>query len=61
MDLIDLADKASNWSPPARPGAAECVGAVVSNGRLFYTAQASGLQACEVYGDEATQIRASWE
>jgi outer membrane protein assembly factor BamB len=39
----------------------ECVGAAVSNGRVFYTSQSSGVQACEVYGPEATQIRASWE
>jgi len=34
----------------------ECVGAVVSNGRIFYTSQGSGLQVCQVYGDEATEV-----
>ncbi|MHB8900974.1 MAG: outer membrane protein assembly factor BamB family protein, partial [Thermoguttaceae bacterium] len=53
MDLIDL----SNGNRLAATGPAidsrECVGSVVSNGRLFYTSQASGLQVSEVYGEEA--------
>jgi hypothetical protein len=39
----------------------ECIGAVVSNGRLFYTAQASGLQVSQVYGDEAIGFSPRWE
>jgi hypothetical protein len=39
----------------------ECVGAAVSNGRIFYTAQASGMQACAIYGEEANQVKSSWE
>jgi hypothetical protein len=39
----------------------ECVGAAVSNGRIFYTAQASGVQACAIYGEEANQVKSSWE
>jgi len=31
----------------------ECVGAIVSNGRIFYTSQGSGLQVCQVYGADA--------
>ena len=45
MDLVDLADgNKLVYSGP--PWNRECVGCVVSNGRIFYTAQASGLQAC---------------
>ena len=36
--------------------ARECVGAVVSNGRIFYTSQANGLQISQVYGAEAESI-----
>jgi len=39
----------------------ECVGSVVSNGRMFYTSQASGLQVCQVAGEEAKQPVAPWE
>ena len=48
MDLIDLSDgnKLVSTGPPLE--ARECIGGVASNGRLFYTAQASGLQACQV-------------
>jgi hypothetical protein len=53
MDLIDLSDgNKLVWSGPALEPR-ECLGSVASNGRLFYTAQASGLQACLVNADEA--------
>jgi outer membrane protein assembly factor BamB len=60
MDLIDLS--AGNRLVATGPAvdSRECVGAVVSNGRLFYTAQASGLQVSEVYGDEATAFSPPW-
>jgi outer membrane protein assembly factor BamB len=46
MDLIDLADgNKLVWTGPALEPR-ECLGGVASNGRLFYTAQASGLQTC---------------
>jgi hypothetical protein len=53
MDLIDLSaqNRLVSSGPPLE--ARECVGSIVSNGRLFYTAQASGLQACQV-GSEST-------
>jgi len=34
---------------------------VVSNGRLFYTAQASGLQVSQVGGAEAASFTPAWK
>jgi outer membrane protein assembly factor BamB len=61
MDLIDLS--AGNRLLATGPAidSRECIGAVVSNGRLFYTAQASGLQVSQVYGDEAIGFSPRWE
>jgi outer membrane protein assembly factor BamB len=61
MDMIDL----SNGNVLASTGpcidSRECVGSSVSNGRVFYTSQASGLQVSLVAGDEATVFRSPWE
>ena len=54
MDLIDLSDGNKLVSSGPAVDSRECVGATVSNGRIFYTAQASGLQLSVLYGDEAT-------
>jgi outer membrane protein assembly factor BamB len=58
MDMIDTSDgnKMVSSGPPI--DARECVGAIVSNGRLFYTAQANGLQLSVVYGTEAASVAA---
>jgi len=61
---LDLIDPTSNWKlvstgPPI--DGRECVGGTASNGRLYYTAQASGFQLCEVCGEEAETLRAAWE
>ncbi len=55
MDMIDLS--AGNRLAVTGPAidSRECVGSVVSNGRLFYTSQASGLQVSQVYGEEAAR------
>lgn len=60
MDLIDLA--AGNRLVTSGPAidSRECVGSVVSNGRLFYTSQASGLQTSSVYGEEAEAAPDPW-
>lgn len=52
MDVIDLSDgnKLVSTGPPLE--SRECIGGIVSNGRLFYTAQASGIQTCQVGADE---------
>jgi hypothetical protein len=36
----------------------ECIGACVSNGRIFYTGHGAGLQASQRYGDEAASAAA---
>jgi len=61
LDLLDTSDgvRLVSTGPALEPR--ECIGGIVSNGRIFYTAQASGLQACDVYGPEATRLRAAWE
>ncbi|MFC1634979.1 hypothetical protein ACFL5Z_09065 [Planctomycetota bacterium] len=39
----------------------ECIGTVVSNGRLYYTGHGGGLQACIVCGTEAAFMASSWK
>ena len=61
MDLLDTRQGVHLVSSGPCLEPRECVGAVVSNGRVFYTAQASGMQACELYGQEAARVRSSRE
>jgi outer membrane protein assembly factor BamB len=61
MDLIDTTKGVELVSSGPALESRECVGPAVSNGRIFYTSQAGGLQACEVYGPEATRVPAAWE
>ncbi len=55
LDVYDLSDikniKLISTGPRLDPS--ECVGAVVSNGRIFYSCHAGSLQVCELWGDEA--------
>ena len=54
-DLIDVTDPKNIKLVSTGPGVdpSDCVGAVVSNGRLFYTGHGSGLQLSYTYGSEA--------
>jgi outer membrane protein assembly factor BamB len=61
MDLIDLADGNKLVTSGPAIDSRECVGAVVSNGRIFYTSQASGLQVSQIYGEEAASAGLPWE
>jgi outer membrane protein assembly factor BamB len=61
MDLIDLSGGNRLLATGPAVDSRECVGAVVSNGRLFYTAQASGLQLSQVYGEEAPATSPPWK
>jgi outer membrane protein assembly factor BamB len=55
LDVYDLSDirniKPISTGPRLDPS--ECIGAVVSNGRIFYSCHAGSLQLCELCGDEA--------
>jgi outer membrane protein assembly factor BamB len=54
MDIIDTSNNAGNLiSSGPCVDARDCVGAIASNGRLFYTSQANGLQLSRVCGDQA--------
>jgi hypothetical protein len=54
-DLIDVSqgNKLVSTGPPV--DCRDCVGGIVSNGRIFYTTQANGLQLGQVYGPEAAE------
>jgi outer membrane protein assembly factor BamB len=62
MDIHDLSDVANIKlvSSGPRLDPSECVGAVVSNGRIFYTCHSGGLQVCQVCAAEATSIATPW-
>ena len=61
MDMIDLANGNLLASTGPSIDSRECVGASVSNGRVFYTSQASGLQVSQLAGSEAKPRRPAWE
>jgi len=61
MDLIDTLDGNKLVSSGPCVDARECVSAIVSNGRIFYTSQANGLQVSQVFGAEADSFTALWE
>jgi len=61
MDMIDLSREGKLVSTGPAIDSRECLGAVVSNGRIFYTSQASGFIVSQTYGKEAEQIPAVWE
>jgi outer membrane protein assembly factor BamB len=61
MDMIDLSQDSRLVSTGPAIDSRECLGAVVSNGRIFYTSQASGFVVSQTYGDEAAVVPAVWE
>lgn len=61
MDMIDLARGSQLVSTGPAIDSRECLGAVVSNGRIFYTSQASGFVVSQTYGEEAKTLPAVWE
>jgi outer membrane protein assembly factor BamB len=54
MDVIDTAHDNRLLSSGPAVDVLQCVGAQISNGRLFYTANGSGLQLSMSYGEEAS-------
>ncbi|MGN6136656.1 MAG: outer membrane protein assembly factor BamB family protein, partial [Aureliella sp.] len=61
MDMIDLSQDSKLVSTGPAIDSRECLGAVVSNGRIFYTSQASGFIVSQTYGEEAAHVPAVWE
>ena len=61
MDLLDLSDGHKLVATGPAIDSRECLGSSVSNGRMFYTSQASGLQASAVTGQAARTLLAPWE
>jgi hypothetical protein len=63
MDVIDLRDlaKPTLISTGPRLDPSDCVGALFSNGRMFYTGQGGGLQASQVYGGEGENSTPAWK
>lgn len=61
MDMIDLSDSGKLVSTGPAIDSRECLGAVVSNGRIFYTSQASGFVVSQTYGPDSRRLPAVWE
>ncbi len=61
MDMIDLSDGGKLVSTGPAVDSRECLGAVVSNGRIFYTSQASGLVVSQTYGPRSSDLPPAWE
>lgn len=61
MDMIDLSDNGKLVSTGPAIDSRECLGAVVSNGRIFYTSQASGFIVSQTFGENSKSLPAVWE
>lgn len=60
MDMIDLSADGELVSTGPAIDSRECLGAVVSNGRIFYMSQASGFVVSQTYGDASKRLPAVW-
>jgi len=61
MDMVDLANGNKLVCTGPAIDSRECLGAVVSNGRIFYISQASGMEVSQVWGKQASAFVAPWE
>ncbi|HUQ70876.1 MAG TPA: PQQ-binding-like beta-propeller repeat protein, partial [Planctomycetaceae bacterium] len=61
MDMIDLSADSKLVSTGPAIDSRECLGAVVSNGRIFYTSQASGFVVSQTFGELSKSLPAVWE
>jgi len=61
MDMIDLGAGGKLVSTGPAIDSRECLGAVVSNGRIFYISQASGFVVSQTYGTASENLPAPWE
>ena len=61
MDMIDLSAEGKLVSTGPAIDSRECLGAVVSNGRVFYMSQASGFVVSQTYGRDSKELPAAWQ
>ena len=61
LDMIDLGNNNQLVASGPCLDSRECLGSTVSNGRIFYTSQASGIQVSLVASGEAKSRRAPWQ
>ena len=61
MDMIDLSADGRLVSTGPAIDSRECLGAVVSNGRIFYLSQASGFVVSQTYGPESGALPPPWD
>jgi outer membrane protein assembly factor BamB len=61
MDMIDLSQEGKLVSTGPAIDSRECLGAVVSNGRIFYVSQASGFVVSQTFGEESKALPPAWE
>jgi len=63
MDIYDLSNTGDIElvSSGPRLDPSECIGTVVSNGRIFYTCHGGGMQVSKVCGPEAALFAAPWQ
>jgi outer membrane protein assembly factor BamB len=61
MDMIDLSKDGKLVSTGPAIDSRECLGAVVSNGRIFYVSQASGFVVSQTYGPDSSSLPPAWE
>jgi outer membrane protein assembly factor BamB len=60
MDMIDLSADGKLVSTGPAIDSRECLGAVVSNGRIFYMSQASGFVVSQTYGSASKNLPPVW-
>ncbi|HBJ33253.1 MAG TPA: hypothetical protein DDZ51_00525 [Planctomycetaceae bacterium] len=60
MDMIDLSQDGKLVSTGPAIDSRECLGAVVSNGRIFYASQASGFLVSQTYGEASKGLPPVW-
>jgi outer membrane protein assembly factor BamB len=61
LDMLDLTDGHKLVATGPAVDSRECLGSAVSNGRIFYISQASGLEMSAVCGEDAERLPPGWE
>jgi len=61
MDMLDLSKDHKLVATGPAVDSRECLGSAVSNGRLFYISQASGLEMSAVCGEDAERLVPVWD